>query len=164
MKKGTKIAKFASASGLSICLDLTHFIFRPFSNAAACRRCCHPLRIVSTMFGGFGGGAPQRFEECYHCYSVAYADKSHLEVSCNQLQSKSGRQAGCWQETGPHGFNAMNGSHFYHGFSSTCWLLLCILCIGHCPSTCISYHSSSLGISLSSPSARPTDNIDDQPT
>ena len=37
------------------------------------------------MFGGFGGGAmgipPQRFEECYHCYSVAYADKSHLEVS-----------------------------------------------------------------------------------
>lgn len=37
------------------------------------------------MFGGFGagamGGMPQRFEECYHCYSVAYADKSHLEVS-----------------------------------------------------------------------------------
>ena len=27
------------------------------------------------------GGMPQRFEECYHCYSVAYADKSHLEVS-----------------------------------------------------------------------------------
>ena len=38
------------------------------------------------MFGGFGGGAPQRFEECYHCYSVAYADKSHLEES---LQSGS---------------------------------------------------------------------------
>lgn len=33
---------------------------------------------------GFGGGGhhnPQRFEECYHCYSVAYADKAHLEVS-----------------------------------------------------------------------------------
>jgi len=31
--------------------------------------------------GGFGGlgGMPQRFEECYHCYSVAYADKTHLE-------------------------------------------------------------------------------------
>jgi len=25
------------------------------------------------------GGMPRRFEECYHCYSVAYADKSHLE-------------------------------------------------------------------------------------
>lgn len=24
---------------------------------------------------------PRRFEEQYHCYSVAYADKSHLEVS-----------------------------------------------------------------------------------
>jgi hypothetical protein len=24
---------------------------------------------------------PTRFEEQYHCYSVAYADKSHLEVS-----------------------------------------------------------------------------------
>ena len=35
--------------------------------------------------GGFGaggafGGASRRFEEQYHCYSVAYADKSHLEV------------------------------------------------------------------------------------
>jgi hypothetical protein len=26
-------------------------------------------------------GIPQRFEEQYHCYSVAYADKPHLEVS-----------------------------------------------------------------------------------
>ncbi len=64
------------------------------------------------MFGGFGGGAPQRFEECYHCYSVAYADKSHLEVS--QLQSgrhRSGRTAGrqdCRQEAGPH-VGPMNG-------------------------------------------------------
>lgn len=37
------------------------------------------------MFGGIGGlgGAfpPRRvFEEQYHCYSVAYADKAHLEV------------------------------------------------------------------------------------
>ena len=43
-----------------------------------------PLSPHTTMFGGFGvgmGGMPQRFEECYHCYSVAYADKSHLEVS-----------------------------------------------------------------------------------
>ena len=39
--------------------------------------------------GGFGGGLPmgaggmmmpRRFEEQYHCYSVAYADKAHLEV------------------------------------------------------------------------------------
>ena len=27
-----------------------------------------------------GGGFGRRFEEQYHCYSVAYADKSHLEV------------------------------------------------------------------------------------
>ena len=25
------------------------------------------------------GGSPRRFEEQYHCYSVAYADKPHLE-------------------------------------------------------------------------------------
>jgi ubiquitin fusion degradation protein 1 len=34
--------------------------------------------------GGFGGGfgmSGRRFEEQYHCYSVAYADKSQLEVS-----------------------------------------------------------------------------------
>jgi len=37
--------------------------------------------------GGFGGGFPgapppprRFFEEQYHCYSVAYADKAHLEV------------------------------------------------------------------------------------
>ena len=37
--------------------------------------------------GGYGGGAfgggygsNRRFEEQYHCYSVAYADKPHLEV------------------------------------------------------------------------------------
>lgn len=30
-------------------------------------------------FGGARGGMPTRFEEQYHCYSVAYADKSHLE-------------------------------------------------------------------------------------
>jgi len=30
--------------------------------------------------GGAGGFAPRRFEEQYHCYSVAYADKAHLEV------------------------------------------------------------------------------------
>jgi hypothetical protein len=32
------------------------------------------------MPGGFGGRR-QVFEEQYHCYSVAYADKMHLEVS-----------------------------------------------------------------------------------
>ena len=39
--------------------------------------------------GGAGGGfpgfhhqRPQRFEETYHCYSVAFADKPHLEVRC----------------------------------------------------------------------------------
>ena len=46
------------------------------------------------MFGGFGagamGGMPQRFEECYHCYSVAYADKSHLEVSLRVIMSQTG--------------------------------------------------------------------------
>lgn len=31
-------------------------------------------------FGGIGGPMPSKFEEQYHCYSVAYADKSHLEV------------------------------------------------------------------------------------
>lgn len=33
--------------------------------------------------GALGGGYPsvRRFEEQYHCYSVAYADKAHLEVS-----------------------------------------------------------------------------------
>lgn len=38
--------------------------------------------------GGYGGGgglpagygSNRRFEEQYHCYSVAYAGKSHLEV------------------------------------------------------------------------------------
>ena len=46
------------------------------------------------MFGGFGvgmGGMPQRFEECYHCYSVAYADKSHLEVSRVESSSSESR-------------------------------------------------------------------------
>ena len=34
-------------------------------------------------FGAFGGfrGMPQRFDEQYHCYSMAYAEKGHLEVS-----------------------------------------------------------------------------------
>lgn len=31
-------------------------------------------------WGFTGGRMPQRFEEQYHCYSVAYADKPHLEV------------------------------------------------------------------------------------
>lgn len=32
-------------------------------------------------FGAFGGfrGMPQRFDEQYHCYSMAYAEKGHLE-------------------------------------------------------------------------------------
>ena len=41
--------------------------------------------------GGFGGGAPRRrFEEQYHCYSVAAADKAHLEVSVAVLNEQ------CW--------------------------------------------------------------------
>jgi hypothetical protein len=38
-------------------------------------------------FGGLGGGAGggygamRKFEEQYHCYSVAAADKSHMEVT-----------------------------------------------------------------------------------
>ena len=31
-------------------------------------------------FPGFHHQRPQRFEETYHCYSVAFADKPHLEV------------------------------------------------------------------------------------
>jgi hypothetical protein len=33
--------------------------------------------------GGMGMGMPMRFEEQYHCYSMAYAEKAHLEVSCD---------------------------------------------------------------------------------
>lgn len=33
-----------------------------------------------SAFGAAGYGSSRRFEEQYHCYSVAYADKSHLEV------------------------------------------------------------------------------------
>lgn len=38
--------------------------------------------IFGAVGGGLGGGFPPRqvFEEQYHCYSVAYADKAHLEV------------------------------------------------------------------------------------
>ena len=33
------------------------------------------------MFGfGGGGRAPAKFEECYHCYSLACADKAHAEA------------------------------------------------------------------------------------
>jgi hypothetical protein len=33
------------------------------------------------MMHGWGMGAfPRRFEEQYHCFSVAHADKAHLEV------------------------------------------------------------------------------------
>eukprot|EP00527_Entomoneis_sp_CCMP2396_P006209 CAMPEP_0198146698 /NCGR_PEP_ID=MMETSP1443-20131203/30894_1 /TAXON_ID=186043 /ORGANISM="Entomoneis sp., Strain CCMP2396" /LENGTH=69 /DNA_ID=CAMNT_0043810747 /DNA_START=153 /DNA_END=358 /DNA_ORIENTATION=+ len=31
------------------------------------------------MPGANGGFGSRRFEEQYHCYSVAYADKAHLE-------------------------------------------------------------------------------------
>uniref|UniRef100_A0A7S2HLE7 Uncharacterized protein n=1 Tax=Helicotheca tamesis TaxID=374047 RepID=A0A7S2HLE7_9STRA len=37
---------------------------------------------MSFGWGGYAGGRgglPQRFEEQYHCYSVAYADRGHLE-------------------------------------------------------------------------------------
>lgn len=39
--------------------------------------------IHGWTFGGPNMGFPaiQRFEEEYHCYSVAAADKGHLEVS-----------------------------------------------------------------------------------
>ena len=32
-------------------------------------------------FMGGRGGLPDKFEEQYHCYSAAMADKTHLEVS-----------------------------------------------------------------------------------
>ena len=35
--------------------------------------------LVRAMMHGWGFG--QRFEEQYHCYSVAYVDKPHLGVS-----------------------------------------------------------------------------------
>jgi hypothetical protein len=39
--------------------------------------------------GGFPGFQPrmvqQRFEETYHCYSVAFADKPHLEVRVSNV-------------------------------------------------------------------------------
>jgi hypothetical protein len=44
--------------------------------------------------GGVGGGfpgfhqRPQRFEETYHCYSVAFADKPHLEVRSARIRLK----------------------------------------------------------------------------
>jgi len=39
--------------------------------------------MASWGLGALGGGFPmgrQRFEEQYHCYSVAFAEKPHLEV------------------------------------------------------------------------------------
>lgn len=39
-----------------------------------------------SAFGGGGYGmAGRRFEEQYHCYSVAYADKSQLEVRTHTI-------------------------------------------------------------------------------
>jgi hypothetical protein len=38
-------------------------------------------------FVGGRGGFPQRFEEQYHCYSVAYADKAHLEVRESRIHT-----------------------------------------------------------------------------
>mmetsp|Transcript_22061 Transcript_22061/g.31012 ORF Transcript_22061/g.31012 Transcript_22061/m.31012 type:complete len:446 (+) Transcript_22061:170-1507(+) len=35
--------------------------------------------MMWNSFGVRGHGLPERFEEQYHCYSVAYADKAHLE-------------------------------------------------------------------------------------
>ena len=44
--------------------------------------------------GGLGGGFPPRqvFEEQYHCYSVAYADKAHLEVRANKCAFFGGKE------------------------------------------------------------------------
>jgi hypothetical protein len=37
--------------------------------------------FTTMMMHGWGMGAyPRRFEEQYHCFSVAHADKAHLEV------------------------------------------------------------------------------------
>ena len=42
-------------------------------------------KVDVNMSFGFGfrgmGGMPNKFVEQYHCYSVAYADRAHLEVS-----------------------------------------------------------------------------------
>jgi hypothetical protein len=38
-------------------------------------------QAFTMMMHGWGMGAfPRRFEEQYHCFSVAHADKAHLEV------------------------------------------------------------------------------------
>ena len=46
--------------------------------------------MMHAWFGGVGG-APRAFQEDYHCYSVAYADKAHLEVgSCASHSEPTG--------------------------------------------------------------------------
>ena len=39
-------------------------------------------------WGGNFGGMPQRFDEQYHCYSMAYAEKGHLEVCHHERDHK----------------------------------------------------------------------------
>ena len=114
MKKGTKHVSASAFPKSKVCLlSLLLASFLIFSTPTApllplLAAAAATTRRVSTlanqtppdrqpaMFGGFGGGAPQRFEECYHCYSVAYADKSQLEVSQSQSgrHCQSGRTAG----------------------------------------------------------------------
>jgi hypothetical protein len=51
-------------------------IFRHFRSLSLNNR-----PIFTMMMHGWGMGAfPRRFEEQYHCFSVAHADKAHLEV------------------------------------------------------------------------------------
>ena len=106
------------------------------------------------MFGGFGagamGGMPQRFEECYHCYSVAYADKSHLEVS-RRVQSSWLRQdqsmpiLGYWKDGLLLNSLPARGVTGWFLFATTLGFAVFLLL----------YRSSSLDSPLT-PSARPT--------
>lgn len=54
--------------------------------------------------GGGGHGFPtmRRFEEQYHCYSVAYADKSQLEVRPNFACCLAYKWCGGIQHPLPH--------------------------------------------------------------
>ena len=101
------------------------------------------------MFGGFGagamGGMPQRFEECYHCYSVAYADKSHLEVSRVQSSYQSTPILGYWKDGLPLNSLPARGAKGWFLFATALGFVVFLLL----------YRSSSLDFSLT-PSARPT--------
>ena len=62
----------------------------PFSLLRYTRTRTRRMMMPGWGFGGGGGagGGARFFEEDYHCYSVAYADKAHLEVSCADAKTR----------------------------------------------------------------------------